>query len=162
MSLVPDLWEYPRGVASIGARGAECPSWWKNLSKIGKRGENREKERKKTRKRGKSGRKGQNQKGSFTLPSWQIGLATLLYLTITITGVWFVRIYLDFRIFLNNKVVLRIYFSSGKGRKLSLKKRKTVVLHRKKESGIICNLTVANGSLHVPIFLSFLIVVDSF
>ena len=64
--------------------------------------------------------------------------------------------------FLNDKVVLRIYFSSGKGRKLSLKKRKPVVLHRKKESGIICNLTVANGSLHVPIFLSILIVVDSF
>ena len=42
------------------------------------------------------------------------------------------------------------------------KKRKPVVLHRKQESGIICNLTVANGSLHVPIFLSILIVVDSF
>ena len=37
-----------------------------------------------------------------------------------------------------------------------------MMLHRKKESGIICNLTVSNWSLHVPNFLIFLMVVDNF
>ena len=70
------------GVASIGARWAECPldskkivkNWEKSGKrgeKSGKRGENQEKEE-------KEGRKGQNREGFFTLPSWQIGLATLL------------------------------------------------------------------------------------
>ena len=37
--------------------------------------------------------------------------------------------------------------------------KKSGALQKKKESGIICNLTVANGSLHVPIFFK---VVDNF
>ena len=76
------------------------------------------------------------------------------------------------RFFLNDKVVLRIYFSSGKGRKLFKKKQNKQTnkqtkkknknsgapqeKKKKKESGIICNLTVANDSLHVPIFLIIL------
>ena len=76
-------WFFPSGVASIGPRGVECPPWQqKNCQKLGKRRNKIRKKRgkigKKLRKRGKSGRKGQNREGSLC-PSWQIGLAMLLF-----------------------------------------------------------------------------------
>ena len=65
------------GVASVGARGAECPfdseKIVKNLEKEGNNQEKRGKIGKKSEKN--SVRKGQNREGSFTLPLLKIGLA---------------------------------------------------------------------------------------
>ena len=64
------MYVYPicSGVAAGGSRGQSAPLTKKNLPKIG---EKREKIR-------KNGKQRKNQEGSFTFPSWQIGLAMLL------------------------------------------------------------------------------------
>ena len=68
---------HPSGVASMGARGAECLPWqWKNCKNWDKERENQEKIKKKRKNQEETAING---KFLSLCPSWQIGLATLLY-----------------------------------------------------------------------------------
>ena len=77
------------GVATGGGGGGvkvgqSAPHSEKFAKKRGKGGKYGEKEWKNQEKEEKSGRKGKNQEGSFTLPSWQIGLVSLHFCVILI------------------------------------------------------------------------------